>query len=298
MAGAIAYADRDTSSASRVSASGSSTEPEADASAVTPTAATTPAAPAPTPTPTPTPPVPRDANGVPLAVISAVAAAGGDTAVAVFDATSGKTYAYHDSARFKTGSVAKLSILGETLRQQQNGRVLTKSDLSQMATMIENSSNDAASALWNKAGRGAAVIGKYDVAVGTKHTTANPQGYLGLTVTSATDQVAVMKAFAYPNAVLTDASRTQAAALLAKVEADQRFGATGGVPATATVLVKNGWLPYDVGWYVNTVAHVYGGGGKDYVVAIMSKGGASQDAGEDRLEKISAAVWQTAGVTP
>lgn len=247
------------------------------------------------PRPAPTPSVLYGANGVPLAVSNAVAAAGGDTAVAVYDATSGRSYAYQDSARFKTGSVVKLSILGELLRRAQEGRTPTAADQRNALAMIAHSDNDAASDLWDELGRGSAVVGTFDRLVGTRATTADPGGYLGLTVTTAADEVMVMRAIAYPNPVLTDSSRAQAVTLLGQVESDQRFGATAGVPPGVEVDVKNGWLPYDEGWYVNTVAHVYGAG-RDYVVAVMSKGGATQQAGTDRIEQISAAVWQTAGI--
>ena len=243
--------------------------------------------------PSPRPTVAVDANGVPVAVRTAVAAAGGDVAVAVYDATTGRGYTVDDSARFVTASVVKLSILGETLRQQQNGRELGTTTRSELAGMIENSNNDDASALWDAAGYGPAVVG-YDTRVGTTSTTADSGGYWGLTLTSAADQVTVMRSIAYPNAVLTDASRAYANTLLAAVQDDQRWGATGGVPAGVSVLVKNGWLPHGSGWVVHTVAHV-SGLGRDYVVAIMSADNATEAAGIARLEAVSAAVWATAG---
>jgi hypothetical protein len=291
MSSAIAYAHRDHQGA----AAAAGVVVKADAGS---TKTPVPAVPAPTAStpPSPTAAVAYRPDGVPVLVASAVAAAGGDTAVAVFDATNGRSYAFNDSPRFKTGSVVKLSILGELLRREQGGRALTAADRRNALAMIAHSSNDAASRLWAVVGRGSAVVGTFDRLVGTKQTTADSGGYLGLTVSTALDQVQVMKAFAYPSAVLSDASRAQATDLFGQVQADQRFGATAGVPAGVRVDVKNGWLPQDKGWYVNTVAHVYGQG-RDYVVAVMSKGGATENAGITRIEAVSAAVWQTAGVT-
>ncbi len=232
---------------------------------------------------------------VQAALAAAERASGADMAVAVFDDTDDNSWALHDSGRFDTASIVKLSILGATLVQAQQGRVLTSDTLEDLAGMIENSSNDDASELWAQAGYGTAVIG-YDRSVGTTATSADPAGDWGLTVTSAADQVRIMRAIAYPSAVLTPASRAQAQALLNQVEADQRWGATGGVPAGVSVQVKNGWLPHGTGWVVNTVGRVQGQG-RDYVVAILSQGSATEAAGISALEKVSAAVWATAGVS-
>jgi beta-lactamase class A len=257
-----------------------------DAVALPSTGTITPAA---VPTPTATPAAVVDPT---VAVRAAVAAAGGDVAVAVYDAKSGRSYEVNDSGRFVTASVVKLSILGETLLQVQTGRVLSDADTSELAGMIENSNNDDASALWAAAGYGSSVIG-YDTRIGATDTVADSAGDWGLTTTSAADQVAVMRSFAYPNTTLTDASRAYANRLLAQVESDQKWGASGGVPAAATVLNKNGWLPYGTGWVVNSVAHVTGAG-KDYVVAIMSDAGATEAAGIARLQAVSASVWNAA----
>jgi hypothetical protein len=45
----------------------------------------------------------------------------------------------------------------------------------------------------------------------------------------------------------------------------------------------------------NTVGHVHGAG-RDYVVAILSHGNVTEQAGIDRLEMVSAAVWKSAAI--
>jgi hypothetical protein len=244
------------------------------------------------PTVTPTPTVARDAQGVPIAVEQAFAAAGGDLSVACYDATDGRTWTYHDEGGRVEASVSKLSVLGAVLRAQQAGAAQTDDIADDEADMIERSDNDAATDLYDREGRSA--VEAFDAAVGAGSIVSADDGLFGLDTSTALDQVEIMKAYAYPNAVLTTASRSLAASLFGQVEADQHWGASGGVPTGVTVDLKDGWLPHGAGWVVDTVGHV-SGEGHDYVVAIMSAGNATEQAGIGRLEAVSAAVWKTSG---
>jgi beta-lactamase class A len=189
-------------------------------------------------------------------------------------------------------SVSKLDVLGAVLRAEQAGASVDDDVTDDEAAMIEHSSNDAAVELYNRVGQDG--IEDFDEAVGATDVAYAEAGYFGLDTSTALDQVQIMKAYAYPGAVLTPASQAQATALFGQVEADQHWGASGGVPAGVTVDLKNGWLPHGTGWVVNTVGHVQGQG-HDYVVAIMSAGNSTEQAGIDRLETVSAAVWATSG---
>ncbi len=234
----------------------------------------------------------RTVAGVPVAVTRAVAAAGGSLSVAVFDATTGRTWTFHDHPGQVEASVSKLSILGAILRSEQAGASRSAAVAREETRMIGASDNAAADALFARVGRDG--LEDYQDAVGADDVAPNSENEFGLDLCSAADQVKIMRGLAYHNAVLTDASRAQATALLDQVESSQRWGATGGIPSGVSVEVKNGWLPHGTGWVVNTVGHVHGAG-RDYVVAIMSSGNATEQAGIDRLEQVSAAVWATAG---
>jgi hypothetical protein len=267
----------------RSAVSATRADPSAIAS-LTPTLSATPAV------------VPRTAAGVPIAVTKAVTAVGGNLSVAVFDATSGQTWTYQDGPGHIEASVSKLSVLGGILRAEQAGAAQTSSVVSEETAMIEHSDNDSAAALYARIGASGFLA--FDSAVGATDVVSNDEDLFGLDTCTALDQVKIMKAYAYPNTVLTNASRAQAASLLAQVESDQRWGASGGVPAGVTIQVKNGWLPHSLpgepGWVVNTVGHV-SGDGHDYVVSIMSDGNSTEQAGIDRLQTVAAAVYATAG---
>lgn len=73
--------------------------------------------------------------------------------VAVFDVDSGESATY-GSAAFDTASIVKVDILSTLLLQAQDaGRQLTATEKSYATTMIENSDNDSASALWDIIGK-------------------------------------------------------------------------------------------------------------------------------------------------
>ena len=84
-------------------------------------------------------------------------------------------------------------------------------------------------------------------------------GYWGLSTTTAADQVQLLRTLAYPNSVLTPASRAYELNLMEQVEPGQAWGVSAGVAAGSTVALKNGWLPLDAGgWQVNSIGHVDG----------------------------------------
>ena len=62
--------------------------------------------------------------------------------------------------------------------------------------------------------------------------------------------------------------------------------------------LKNGWLPVDVAddsdWQVDSIGWIKGNG-RDYVLAVLTKHNASEQAGIDTISHISAAVYAQLG---
>jgi beta-lactamase class A len=113
----------------------------------------------------------------------------------------------------------------------------------------------------------------------------------GLTTTTAADQVKLMSAFAYPNAVLSPASRAYGLSLMENVEPAQDWGVSGGIPAGVAVAIKNGWLPLAPrDWQVNSVGYV-SGDGRDYVLAILTSDDPTEAYGIATIEQISSLVY-------
>jgi beta-lactamase class A len=223
----------------------------------------------------------------------------GTVLAAVYDIGTGRTWDLGQGAPQAEASVVKLDIL-ETLLAEQ-GAGLPAADQSLAEQMIEDSDNDAATSLWNAAG-GPARIGAFNAKARLTHTVPSLcvvcQGFpwpgWGLTTTTADDQIALLKQLVTPGSVLTRAERDYALSLMEDVTPSQRWGVTGGVPASVTVALKNGWLPLkgtDSDWQVNSVGWIHGGG-RDYLLAVLSTGNPGEQYGIDTIDQLAAMVWQ------
>ncbi len=276
-----------------------------DAADAAPPTAPTPTVPAPI---APAPAVPAPASPVAPALPAAAAPTpfldaatiraylggrSGHVSLAVYEPATGISHSYDGTRHYVTASIVKVAILGTLLRRAQNsGRSLTSSERSLAVRMIERSDNAAASSLWRAVGGGSGVQAFLN-RVGLTSTTAGPGGYWGLTTTTAPDQVLLMRAVAYPNAVLSDASRAYLDSLMRAVVSSQRWGVTGGLPSGAVVAVKNGWLPRSSGWVINSIGHVRRGN-RDYVIAALSSSGPGMGYGIATVERLSGIVWGAA----
>jgi len=227
---------------------------------------------------------------------------------AVYDAATGKTYVLHPGVKEDTASIVKVEIMGTLLKQAQTaGSPLPGTELSLMTSMIEASDNSSATQLLADAG-GPSSVKTFDESVGmtstephdtTPYINGDPNlPAWGLTTTTAADQVKLVRAFAYPNSVLNSTNRNYGIGLMTHIEADQAWGVSGGVGTGTTVALKNGWLPLDVAnnsnWQVDSIGWIKGNG-RDYVLAVLNDGNASESAGIDTISHISTAVYNTLG---
>lgn len=221
--------------------------------------------------------------------------ADGNVDIAVYDSKTGAiTHYANQPSTFITASIIKLSIL-ETLLwhdQQQGLSGLTADQLAEAEPMIENSDNDAATDLWQVDG-GQLAINAFFRQIGAGQSTASVDW--GLTQTTALEQLKVLNEVAYPGKLLTAASAAQANGLMDHVETDQRWGVSGGVPASVSVQLKNGWLAdADVagtsGWNVNSIGHVHGNGA-DYTIAVLTNDNSTEQDGINTIQALSTATW-------
>ena len=114
-------------------------------------------------------------------------------------------------------------------------------------------------------------------------------GYWGLTQVTTHDEMLLLELIAKPNSVLTTASRSYELGLMAKVIPGQRWGTPAGAPADVTVHVKNGWLPDDTGWHVNSTG-AFIGKGKNYLIAVLTDDNPSEQYGIDTIERVARLV--------
>jgi len=230
----------------------------------------------------------------------------GTVLAAVYDLGTGRTWDLGQGAPQAEASVVKLDIL-ETLlaeRGQGGGTGLPASDRSLAEQMIEDSDNAAATSLWYAVG-GPAKIGSFNARAGLTRTAPSscvtcpgfPWPGWGLTTTTPDDQIALLKQLVIPVSLLTAAERDYALSLMENVTPSQRWGVSRGVPANVTVALKNGWLPLrggDSDWQVNSVGWIHGGG-RNYLMAVLSAGNPTEQYGVDTIGQLAAMVWQGMG---
>jgi beta-lactamase class A len=224
------------------------------------------------------------------AIQSYLAGRAGAASVAVFDVTAGATYTVAPQSSFITASIVKADILSTLLRQAQGaGRGLTPQEKATATQMIEVSDNNAATTLWNEVGKGPGVA-QYNSLLPLPNTFPGSGGLWGLTRTTAPDQVQLVRTLAYSNSILSDSSRAYAQGLMQNVTPSQRWGVSGGVPAGVSIALKNGWLPVSGGWEINSIGHI-AGGGRDYVIAVLTSGDPSMGYGITTIQGVSSIVW-------
>ncbi|WP_236705475.1 MULTISPECIES: serine hydrolase [Frankia] len=217
----------------------------------------------------------------------------GHVSVAMYDAVAGTTAVYTDPAvaGYETASSVKLDILTALVQRAGASGRLTAREQALARRMISVSDNAAASALWADVG-GAPAMNAFFARLGMHATTAGPGGKWGLTRTTGADQLAVLRAIAYPG-TLSAAGRATVSSLLRTVIPAQRWGLTGGVAAGVAVELKNGWLPRTSGWVITSLAHVHGAG-RDYIMAVYTKNGPSMQSGITTVQGLSTLAWKAA----
>lgn len=202
---------------------------------------------------------------------------------AVYDASSGVTYAYGPATRFHTASTIKVAILGALLRQAQDAkRPLTAHQRSLAARMIEFSDNAATDVLWRTIGRGPG-LARFMTQIGMRYTAPGPGPHWILTETTTVDLTMLMRAVAYPNFVLTNDSRVYILQLMSNVTPSQRWGVSAAVRPGQRVALKNGWMVVQNIWGINSIGRIWGSG-RDFVVAVLTNGSPTKNTGIATVE--------------
>jgi Beta-lactamase enzyme family len=220
----------------------------------------------------------------------------------VYDVGSGQEWTLGHGGPQAEASVVKLDIL-ETLLARSGGtdETLPAADAAAAKQMMEYSDNAAATTLWFEAG-GPGEIGSYNAKVGLRSTSLSPcvdcSGFpwpgWGLSTTTPEDQLALLRQLISPRSPLTAGQRRYALGLMENVASAQRWGVSGGVPPGVTVALKNGWLPLDAAaddWQVNSVGWIRGDG-RDYLMAVLTTGNATEQDGIDMINKLAGIVWR------
>jgi len=226
----------------------------------------------------------------------------GSVLAAVYDERTSRLWTLGQGSPQNEASIVKVDILETLLAQHRShGTELSASDVTLAQEMIEDSDNDAATALWGEVG-GARGISAYNHSVGLTHTTASgcvacpgfPWPGWGLSTTTASDQIALLRELLQPSARLSGTQQAFALGLMEHVTPSQRWGVAAGLPPTATVALKDGWLPLTSAgddWQINSIGWISGSRGS-YLIAVLSTGNPTEQYGIDTISELSAIVWR------
>ncbi|MFJ5779624.1 serine hydrolase [Streptomyces sp. NPDC093094] len=209
--------------------------------------------------------------------------------VAVLDLASGDR-AVHGAGSYDTASIVKVDILAALLlRAQDEGRSLTAAEKTYAAAMIEHSDNASASALWESIGR-APGLDAANERFGMTGTQGGDGALWGLTQTTASDQLVLLRQVFGSGSELSEESRTYVQGLMGQVVAGQDWGVSAAADGAGCAL-KNGWLPRTATgrWDVNSVGRV-ALDGRAYLVAVLSDGNATMDDGVALVEGAAVAA--------
>ncbi len=177
-----------------------------------------------------------------------------------FRVTSSEAYCY---------STIKVLILTTALRQaQEDGKELTKGQLSLARKMITRSDNSATETLLAEVGRDE--VQRVADLVGMDHTEID-SGWWGFWRTRPQDLDQMVDALLSSDRVLDGTGRATARFLMADVVPAQRWGVfTAEKRDGVYVAGKNGWGPLPNGYHVNTTGWVTGPD-VEYVLSIISR---------------------------
>ncbi|WP_435809045.1 serine hydrolase [Streptomyces parvulus] len=220
---------------------------------------------------------------------------GAEVAVAALDPASGASAAW-GAGRFETASIVKVGILAALLlRAGDAGREPTVAERAHAAAMIVRSDNDSASALWRAIG-GARGLDAAHERLGLTRTEGGEGTLWGLTRTTAVDQVALLRQlFVADGSLLGGDARACVTGLMERIAEGQRWGVSAAADGSAWAL-KNGWLRRSTTglWVVNSVGRVTTGG-RDRLVAVVSRGSATLAEGISLVEAAARAAVSATG---
>ncbi len=221
--------------------------------------------------------------------IEALAASTGtDVGVAVQDLRTGAAYSYGGHEPVYTASVVKLTLVAMLLaRVEEEGRELTPGERAQAEAMIRYSDNHVTDAFYQSNGFTDGFVAGTRT-FGLRGTEPNPVGVWGATVTTAADQLRLLRALYTEDSPLSEEDRAFVLGLMERVAPEQVWGVSAAAGPEDTVGLKNGWTPRESNggrWNVNSVGFV-AGPEREYLVAVLTDGNSDYVSGVGLVEEL------------
>jgi Beta-lactamase enzyme family len=204
---------------------------------------------------------------------------------AVYDVTRGRYYTYNAPNQFVTGSSMKVPIMLTFLDMvERQGRRPTTHEMWLLSTMIENSNNDSASALYYGEIGGAAGVASFLQRIGIGGLYPNPHAW-GWSVITPWTMVNLLTLL-YNGRILTATHRHLAFYLMEHVEADQQVGVGDTAPSGAIVAMKDGWVPAPDGLWAMNSSGIVMFGRETYIIAVYTKDNPSLGSGQNLVRRV------------
>jgi hypothetical protein len=202
-------------------------------------------------------------------LVKYLAGIGGNVDAVVYDVTRQRYYTYNALAQFITGSSMKVPIMLTFLAMtEREGREPAANEMYLLTTMIENSNNDSASALYYGEIGGAVGIANYLQSIGVAGLIPDPNawGYSLITPQSMANLLTLL----YDGQILTARDRSLAFFLMEHIEPDQQVGVGDTAPPGAVVAMKDGWLPGPDGLWAMNSSGIVMVGKETYIISVYT----------------------------
>jgi Beta-lactamase enzyme family len=237
---------------------------------------------------------PAKASYQSLTLQQSLAASSGIMNAVVYDVTHGRYYTYNAPGQFIAASSMKVPIMLTFLDMvERQGRRPSSYEMVLLRTMIENSNNSSASALYYGKIGGAAGVNRFMRRIGITGLYSNPNAW-GWSLIYPLTMVKLLTRL-YQGSILTAVDRRLALYLMEHVEADQRWGVGDTAPSGAIVAMKDGWvLGPDGRWVVNSSGIVVTSR-EVYVIAVYTRANSSFGAGQTTVRRICRLVASRLG---
>jgi beta-lactamase class A len=214
---------------------------------------------------------------------------GGNVDAVVYDMTRQRYYTYNASAQFIMGSSMKVPIMLTFLAMtEREGREPDGNEMNLLTTMIENSNNDSASALYYGEIGGAAGVASYLQSIGISDLIPEPNAW-GYSIITPQSMVKLLTLL-YDGQILTAKDRNLAFFLMEHIESDQQVGVGDTAPPSAIVAMKDGWLPGPDGLWAMNSSGIVMMGKETYIISVYTREQNSLGDGQAIARHICGAV--------
>jgi beta-lactamase class A len=220
-------------------------------------------------------------------------ALGARIGVDAYDVTRGVTYTYNADLSYFCASSVKVPIMLTLLTQfEAKGREPTKHELVLLRTMIENSNNTSAEALYEEIGAQKG-INAFMRGVGISGLVPNKPGWWGHSTIKPSTMVALLTKL-NDGTVLNDAHRKLALGYMEHVDAAGKVGIGDSSPAGATIAMKDGWTTAldGTGTSVVNTSGIVTLGAETYILSVYTDHNRGYAAGWKIIRHVAKVVGQ------